>query len=127
VVAVRRSATGFARTVLSAPSPRPSGSGRHRPISDNTLNAALRRLHYGKDEVTAQGFRATASTLLNESGRFSADAIERAPAHQDPDPVRRAYSRGSFWKEGVEMAQWWSDHLDTLRKGGDVKLLRRGA
>ena len=75
--------------------------------------------------MTAHGFRATASTLLNESGRFSADAIERALAHQDPDPVRRAYSRGSFWKEGVEMAQWWSHHLDTLRKGGDAKLEQR--
>lgn len=105
----------------------PSIRSAHRPISDNTLNAALRRLGYGKDEVTAHGFRATASTLLNESGRFSADAIERALAHQDPDPVRRAYARGSFWKERVEMAQWWADHLDTLRKGGEVVPLRRPA
>lgn len=102
----------------------PSIRSAHRPISDNTLNAALRRLGYSKDEVTAHGFRATASTLLNESGRFSADAIERALAHQDPDPVRRAYARGSFWKERVEMAQWWADHLDTLRKGGEVVRLR---
>jgi integrase len=105
----------------------PSIRSAHRPISDNTLNAALRRLGYGKDEVTAHGFRATASTLLNESGRFSADAIERALAHQDPDPVRRAYARGSFWKERVEMAQWWADHLDTLRNGGEVVPLRRTA
>ncbi|MBM3646074.1 MAG: DUF4102 domain-containing protein [Alphaproteobacteria bacterium] len=98
----------------------PSIRSAHRPMSDNTLNAALRRLGYGKDEVTAHGFRATASTLLNESGRFSVDAIERALAHQDPDPVRRAYARGSFWKERVEMAQWWADHLDMLRFGGEV-------
>ncbi|HZQ00783.1 MAG TPA: integrase arm-type DNA-binding domain-containing protein [Reyranella sp.] len=105
----------------------PSIRSAHQPMSDNTLNAALRRLGYGKDEVTAHGFRATASTLLNESGRFSADAIERALAHQDPDPVRRAYARGSFWKERVEMAQWWADHLDTLRNGGSVVPLRRPA
>ena len=105
----------------------PSIRSAHRPMSDNTLNAALRRLGYGKDEVTAHGFRATASTLLNESGRFSADAIERALAHQDPDPVRRAYARGTFWKERVEMAQWWADHLDTLREGGEVVNFRRPA
>lgn len=105
----------------------PSIRSAHRPMSDNTLNAALRRLGYGKDEVTAHGFRATASTLLNESGRFSADAIERALAHQDPDPVRRAYARGIFWKERVEMAQWWADHLDSLRDGGEVVRLRKSA
>lgn len=105
----------------------PSIRSAHRPMSDNTLNAALRRLGYGKDEVTAHGFRATASTLLNESGRFSPDAIERALAHQDPDPVRRAYARGGFWKERVEMAQWWADHLDTLRTGGEVVPMRRPA
>lgn len=105
----------------------PSIRSAHRPMSDNTLNAALRRLGFGKDEVTAHGFRATASTLLNESGRFSSDAIERALAHQDPDPVRRAYARGSFWKERVEMAQWWGDHLDILRKGGEVVSFRQPA
>ncbi len=88
-----------------------------RPISENTLNAALRRLGYSQDEMTAHGFRATASTLLNESGRFSADAIERALAHQDPDPVRRAYARGVFWQERVEMAQWWADQLDAWKTG----------
>ena len=74
-----------------------------RPISENTLNAAMRRLGYAQDEMTAHGFRATASTLLNESGKFSADAIERALAHQDPDPVRRAYARGAF---GMSASKW---------------------
>ena len=96
-----------------------------RPISENTLNAAMRRMGYDKEEVTAHGFRATASTLLNESGKFSPDSIERALAHQDPDAVRRAYARGSFWKERVDMAQWWADHLDTLRKGGEVVPMRK--
>jgi integrase len=97
------------------------------PISENTLNAALRRLGYSHDELTARGFRATASTLLNESGKFSADAIERALAHQDPDPVRRAYARGAFWKERVDMAQWWADYLDRLKAGGEVVPLKRKA
>jgi len=60
------------------------------PISENTLNAALRRLGYGKDEMTAHGFRAAASTLLNESGKWNPDAIERQLAHVDGDDVRRA-------------------------------------
>jgi integrase len=87
-----------------------------RPISENTLNGALRRLGYAKDEVTAHGFRATASTMLNESGLWSHDAIERALAHQDPDAVRRAYARGAYSDERARMAQWWADHLDELRK-----------
>ena len=91
-----------------------------RPMSENTLNAALRRLGYTTDEMTAHGFRAMASTLLNESGKWSPDAIERALAHGDGDKVRAAYHRGAHWQERVEMAQWWSDFLDILRKGADV-------
>jgi integrase len=87
-----------------------------RPISENTLNGALRRLGYAKDEMTAHGFRATASTMLNESGLWSHDAIERALAHQDPDAARRAYARGRYSDERARMAQWWADHLDDLRK-----------
>lgn len=89
-------------------------------MSENTVNAALRRLGYAGDEMTAHGFRAMASTLLNESGKWSADAIERALAHKDKDAVRAAYHRGTHWHERVEMAQWWADYLDTLRKGGEV-------
>lgn len=91
-----------------------------RPISENTLNAALRRLGYSKEQATAHGFRATATTLLNESGKWSPDAIERALAHADKDTVRAAYNRGGYWEERVQMAQWWSDYLDTLREGGEV-------
>lgn len=98
----------------------PSLRTRQRPMSENTLNAALRRLGYGKDEMTAHGFRATASTLLNESGKWTPDAVERALAHGHSDAVRGAYARGQHWKERVAMAQWWSDYLDTLRKGADV-------
>jgi integrase len=98
----------------------PSIRTRTRPMSENTLNAGLRRLGYASDEMTAHGFRAMASTLLNESGKWNPDAIERALAHGDSDKVRAAYHRGAYWKERVAMAQWWSDYLDTLRKGADI-------
>jgi integrase len=88
-----------------------------RPLSENTLNAALRRLGYTTDEMTAHGFRAMASTLLNESGKWSVDAIERGLAHGDSDKVRAVYHRGAHWEERVQMAQWWSDYLDQLRQG----------
>ncbi len=87
-----------------------------RPISDGTLNAALRRLGYAKDEVTAHGFRATASSLLNESGRWHQDAIERQLAHIEGNEVRAAYARGDHWEQRVSMMQWWADELDRLRR-----------
>jgi integrase len=98
----------------------PSMRTRSRPMSENTINAALRRLGYASDEMTAHGFRAMASTLLNESGKWHPDAIERALAHGDKDKVRAAYHRGQHWKERVEMAHWWSDYLDQLRRGADI-------
>ena len=91
-----------------------------RPMSENTVNAALRRLDYTSDDMTAHGFRAMASTMLNESGKWSSDAIERALAHKDKDAVRAAYHRGQHWAERVEMAQWWGDYLNTLRAGAEV-------
>ncbi|NLR73459.1 site-specific integrase, partial [Novosphingobium sp. ERN07] len=98
----------------------PSMRSRTRPMSENTLNAALRRLGYASNEMTAHGFRAMASTILNESGKWSPDAIERALAHGDSDKVRAAYHRGTHWKERVLMAQWWSDLLDSLRSGATI-------
>ena len=86
-----------------------------RPMSENTVNAALRRLGYKGDEMTGHGFRAVASTLLNESGKWNPDAIERALAHKAADGVRAAYHRGAHWDERVAMSQWWSDYLDNLR------------
>lgn len=96
----------------------------NRPMSENTINAALRRIGYSGDEMTAHGFRAMASTLLNESGKWNPDAIERALAHKDGSATRGAYHRGAYWAERVRMAQWWSDYLDTLRKGADIVPLR---
>jgi integrase len=87
-----------------------------RPISDNTLNAALRRLGYAKDEATAHGFRASASSLLNESGLWHPDAIERQLGHVEGNDVRAAYARGEHWNERVSMMQWWADNLDRLRR-----------
>ncbi|WP_439492735.1 tyrosine-type recombinase/integrase [Bosea sp. (in: a-proteobacteria)] len=96
----------------------PSVRSAHRPISENTTNAALRRLGYSVDEATSHGFRATASTLLNECGLWSADVIERALAHVEKDDVRRAYARGEHWDERVKMAQWWADELEAMRVNG---------
>lgn len=96
----------------------PSVRTRSRPMSENTVNGALRRLGYTSDDMTGHGFRAMASTLLNESGKWHPDAIERALAHNDTDKVRAAYHRGAHWDERVQMAQWWSDYLDQLREGG---------
>lgn len=93
-----------------------------RPMSENTINVALRRLGYTSDEMTAHGFRAMASTLLNESGLWSPDAIERALAHDISSTVRGNYHRGSHWDERTRMGQWWSDYLDDLRaKSGAQK------
>lgn len=96
-----------------------------RPISENTLNAALRRLGYGHDDMTAHGFRAMASTLLNQSGKWRPDVVERALAHGERDKIRAAYNRAQYWDERVEMAQWWSNHLDILRNGAQVISIKK--
>lgn len=109
--------TGYGKYVF------PSAHGGERPMSENTLNASFRRMGFSKDEVTAHGLRATASTLLNESGLWNPDAIERALAHGESNSTRGAYHRGLHWEERVQMAQWWSDYVDQLRKGNDVSQL----
>ncbi|MCK9541620.1 MAG: tyrosine-type recombinase/integrase [Novosphingobium sp.] len=91
-----------------------------RPMSENTMNQAFRRMGYTSDEVTAHGLRTTASTLLNESGKWHPDAIERALAHGDSDAVRGIYNRGHYWDDRVKMMTWWSGYLDRLREGGEI-------
>jgi len=86
-----------------------------RPMSENTLNAALRRMGYSGDEMTAHGFRASFSTLANESGLWHADAIERALAHVEKNEVRRAYARGEHWEERVRLADWWAGYIEEIR------------
>jgi integrase len=86
-----------------------------RCMSENTINAALRRLGFTSEEMTGHGFRATASSVLNESGLWHADAIERQLAHVDNDNVRRAYHRADYWDERVRMMHWWADACDSMR------------
>ena len=93
----------------------PGLRSRDRPISDNTLNAALRRLGYSSDEMTSHGFRAMASTLLNEQG-FPPDVIELQLAHQERNKVRAAYNRSQRFDERRKMMQAWADYLDQLKR-----------
>jgi integrase len=86
-----------------------------RCMSENTINAALRRLGFDKDEMTGHGFRSAASSMLNESGLWNADAIERRLAHVDNDSVRRAYARADYWDERVRMMAWWAGSCDGMR------------
>jgi len=102
----------------------PSVRTVREPMSENTLNAAIRRLGYSKEEMTAHGFRSAASTLLNESGKWNPDAIERQLAHVDRNDVRRAYARSEYWKERVEMANWWATYLDQLKAQSDATASR---
>ncbi|MEM9043340.1 MAG: integrase arm-type DNA-binding domain-containing protein [Pseudomonadota bacterium] len=94
----------------------PSVRSLKKPISENTLNVAIRRMGFTKEEMTSHGFRATFSTLANESGLWNADAIERALGHVESNDVRRAYLRAEFWDERVQMAEWWAGQLDEFRR-----------
>jgi integrase len=102
-----------------------TGSGRYvfpglrtptRPMSENTVNAALRRLGYAKDEMTGHGFRSMASTLLNEQG-WPRDAIERQLAHAERNAVRAAYNYAEHLPARRRMMQAWADYLDGLKNG----------
>ncbi|ABA89064.1 integrase, bacteriophage P4-type [Syntrophotalea carbinolica DSM 2380] len=98
----------------------PSVRSAGRPMSDNTINAALRRLGYSKDEATGHGFRATARTILDEVLQVRPDLIEHQLAHSVRDPLGRAYNRTSFLPERREMMQLWADYLDGLKAGAKV-------
>lgn len=91
----------------------PSIRTDERPMSENTVNAALRRLGYTKDEMTGHGFRSMASTILNEQG-YSRDAIERQLAHAERDGVRAAYNYAEYLPERRKMMQDWADYLEGL-------------
>jgi len=109
-----RKLTGHGRLLF------PSVRSSTRCMSENTLNAALRRMGFKHEDMTSHGFRASASSLLNESGLWHADAIERQLAHVDGDSVRRAYARAEFWDERVRMMSWWADRCKEMRRGGTV-------
>lgn len=92
----------------------PSAISRDKPISENTLNQALRRMGFEKHQHTSHGFRSSASTLLNESGRWDQDAIEAELAHVGTNEVRRAYHRARYWDERVRMAAWWAAQIKEM-------------
>ena len=115
---------------MAQPSPReisgnrrylfPAQGKRDRPMCENTINLALRRMGFDSKTMTAHGFRAMASTLLNEQGNWNPDAIERQLGHAESDEVRRAYARGELWEERLAMMKSWSDYLDQLRSGAKI-------
>jgi integrase len=97
----------------------PSVRSRSSCMSDNSLNAALRRMGYSKEQMTAHGFRSMASTRLNELG-FPPDVIEKQLAHAERNKVRAAYNHASYLPQRREMMQFWADYLDSLKTGADV-------
>jgi len=94
----------------------PSLNSNRKQLSENAFNSAIRRMGYSKEEVTAHGFRATASTILNNRG-YDPDVIEAALAHQDKNAIRRTYNRATYWEQRVELMQEWSDLVDVFRTG----------
>lgn len=94
----------------------PSVRSLRDPMSENTVNAALRRLGYGTDDMTGHGFRSMASTLLHEMG-WTSDAIERQLAHAERNPIKAAYNRAKHLPERRRMMQAWADYLDKLKTG----------
>ena len=98
--------------------------GVARPMSENTINCALRRLGYGKDEMTGHGFRAMARTILDEVLGERPDFIEHQLAHAVRDPLGRAHNRTTHLPARRDMMQRWADYLDRLKNGADVVPLR---
>ena len=112
ILAELKSIAGDSRYLLPGRNP-------NKPISNNTLLFALYRLGY-KGKMTGHGFRAVASTALNESGLFSPDAIERQLAHGERNEVRGAYNRAEYLPERKRIMIWWSNHIESLEKGAEV-------
>ena len=94
----------------------PGLRSREKAISDATFIAALRRMGYAKEEMCAHGFRAMASTLLNEQG-YPADVIEKQLAHNPRDKIRSVYNRAEYLPERRKMMQEWAEYLMALRSG----------
>ena len=94
----------------------PSIPSKFKPLSEAAFTSALRRLGYAQDEMSPQGFRSSASTILNERG-YSPDVIEAALAHQDKNAIRRTYNRAIYWQKRVELMQVWADLIHDLKLG----------
>lgn len=92
----------------------PSLNSNRKWLSENAFNSAIRRMGYTKEEVTAHGFRSTASTILNTRG-YEPDVIEAALAHQDKNAIRRAYNRATYWDHRIVLMQDWADLVGRFR------------
>lgn len=101
----------------------PSIRSLSRPMSENTILGALRRLGYTSDEMTGHGFRSMASTVLNEQG-WNRDAIERQLAHAERNNIRAAYNYAEYLPERRQMMQHWGDYLEELAANGEVIQLK---
>lgn len=100
------------------------GRNRDKPISNNTMLFALYRMGY-KGKMTGHGFRAVASTIMNESGLFRPDVVERQLAHCERNEVRGAYNRAEYLPERRKLMQWWGDYLDKAKAGAEVLPFKR--
>ena len=97
------------------------GRDPHKPMSEAAVNAALRRMGYDtKTEITGNGFRAMARTIIHEDLGIRPEVIERQPAHRVPDALGTAYNRTKFLKERKAMMQAWADYLDKLKAGAEI-------
>jgi integrase len=105
----------------------PNGRSLKRPMSDNAVLAAMRRMGIGKEEMTGHGFRAVARTLLDEELNVRPDYIEHQLAHAVRDPNGRAYNRTAHLTERKQMMQIWADYLDKLKSGAAVVPLAKQA
>ncbi|MEW8203389.1 MAG: integrase arm-type DNA-binding domain-containing protein [Candidatus Thiodiazotropha endolucinida] len=112
--------TGHGRYVF------PGVRSNKRPMSENTITGALRRLGYASGEMTGHGFRSMASTILNEQG-WHKDAIERQLAHMERNSIRAAYNYAEYLPERIKMMQAWADYLDGLKGGADVIPIKKNA
>jgi integrase len=102
----------------------PSPRTATRPMSENGVLSALRRMGYSTEEMSGHGFRGMASTLLHELG-WNDECIEKQLAHQDPNKVRAAYNHAKYLPERTEMMQAWADYLDNLKDGGKIIPMNR--
>jgi hypothetical protein len=101
----------------------PSVRSPSRPLSENTLNAALRRLGYAKDDMSSHGFRAAASSLLNECGKWNADAIEAQLSHVEANAVRKACARAEYWvADQIKAAAAMADNEEEIRIESEKQL-----
>jgi integrase len=102
----------------------PGARTNGRPMSDNAVLAALRRMGFAKDEMSGHGFRAMARTILDEVLQVRPDFIEHQLAHAVKDPNGRAYNRTAHLGERRKMMQLWADYLDKLKQGAEVIPIR---